>query len=238
MKILRVLQEREVVRVGSRKATPINVRLVAATNVDLEAAVADGRFRLDLFYRLNVASISLPPLRARIADILPLTDHFLNVYSERLDTPIPSLPPETQRALLGYHWPGNIRELENVVHFALLTATDGVIRPQDLRFASIRVPSAAPAVPVALAAQASAPNETSLVDELIAPLERLFRTPTPELLPKLEEMIVRRAFAYCGGNQVHSAKLLGISRNVLRTHLKRFGLIAQDLNNNVTATVT
>ncbi len=234
VKILRVLQEREVVRVGSRKATPIDVRLVAATNVDLEAAVADGRFRLDLFYRLNVASISLPPLRARIADILPLTDHFLNVYSERLNVPVPSLPPETQRALLGYHWPGNIRELENVVHFALLTSLDGVIRPQDLRFASIRVPTTAPAIPAATAPAAPAQDESTLVDELIAPLERLFRSPTPELLPKLEEMIVRRAFAYCGGNQVHSAKLLGISRNVLRTHLKRIGLIAD----NVTATVT
>ena len=234
VKILRVLQEREVVRVGSRKSTPIDVRLVAATNVDLEAAVADGRFRLDLFYRLNVASIALPPLRARIADILPLTDHFLNVYSERLNVPIPNLPAETQRALLGYHWPGNIRELENVVHFALLTSVDGVIRPQDLRFASIRVPSAAPAIPAVTAPAAPAQDESTLVDELIAPLERLFRSPTPELLPKLEEMIVRRAFAYCGGNQVHSAKLLGISRNVLRTHLKRIGLIAD----NVTATVT
>jgi sigma-54-specific transcriptional regulator len=232
VKILRVLQEREVVRVGSRKATAIDVRLVAATNVDLESAVADGRFRLDLFYRLNVASITLPPLRARIADILPLTDHFLKVYSERLQVPVPSLPPETQRALLGYHWPGNIRELENVVHFALLTATEGVIRPQDLRFASIRVPSMTPTVS---ATPAPAPQaETSPVDDLIAPLDRLFRSPTPDLLPKLEEMIVRRAFEYCGGNQVHSAKLLGISRNVLRTHLKRFGLIAD----NVTATVT
>jgi sigma-54-specific transcriptional regulator len=228
VKILRVLQEREVVRLGSRKPTSINVRLVAATNVDLEAAVAEGRFRLDLFYRLNVASVTLLPLRARIADILPLTDHFLNVYSERLNVPVPTLPPETQRALLGYHWPGNIRELENVVHFALLTATDGVIQPQDLRFTSIRVPSAAPAVP------APVRSESNAVDELIAPLERLFRAPTPALLPKLEEMIVRRAFEYCGGNQVHSAKLLGISRNVLRTHLKRFGLIAD----NVTATVT
>ncbi len=233
VKILRVLQEREVVRVGSRKATPIDVRLVAATNVDLESAVADGRFRLDLFYRFNVASITLPPLRARIADILPLTDHFLKVYSERLQVPVPSLPPETQRALLGYHWPGNIRELENVVHFALLTATEGVIRPQDLRFASIRVPSMAPAVSRSACPRASGRRRTrSTISSRRS--NELFRSPTPELLPKLEEMIVRRAFEYCGGNQVHSAKLLGISRNVLRTHLKRFGLIAD----NVTATVT
>jgi transcriptional regulator with PAS, ATPase and Fis domain len=90
VKILRVLQEREVVRVGSRKSIPIEVRLVAATNVDLEAAVADGRFRLDLYYRLNVASISLPPLRARLLDILPLTDHFLAAYSS--DSTCPCRP--------------------------------------------------------------------------------------------------------------------------------------------------
>jgi sigma-54-specific transcriptional regulator len=119
-----------------------------------------------------------------------------------------------------------------VVHFALLTATDAVIRPQDLRFASIRIPTHAPAhqafgAPQAAAAQSAAPAP-SLVDELIAPLERLFRSATPELLPQLEELIVRQAFAYCGGNQVHSARLLGISRNVLRTHLKRLGLIASE----------
>ena len=212
MKILRVLQEREVVRIGSRKAIPIDVRLVAATNVDLAQAVAAGRFRLDLFYRLNVASIALAPLRDRPGDILPLADHFLRAYSERLHMPVPRLLPDTQRALLAHTWPGNIRELENVMHVALLMSADQAIQPQHLRFVR------SPVAPVASASKGAGAGG---LDALLGPLERLFNAPPAELFPKLEELIVRRAYDFCHGNQVQSARLLGISRNVLRTHLKR-----------------
>jgi transcriptional regulator with PAS, ATPase and Fis domain len=217
VKILRVLQEREVVRIGSRKAIPVDVRLVAATNVDLSAAVADGRFRLDLFYRLNVASIALAPLRDRADDIVPLAEHFLRVYSERLRMATPRLVPDAERALLAHSWPGNIRELENVMHVALLMSGEALIRPEHLRLANAPV-----AIPV-VTTTATAPTASSAreLDSLLAPLERLFNAPPAELLPKLEELIVRRAYEFCHGNQVQSAKLLGISRNVLRTHLKR-----------------
>ncbi|HTE39763.1 MAG TPA: sigma 54-interacting transcriptional regulator, partial [Steroidobacteraceae bacterium] len=134
VKLLRVLQEREVVRVGARKAVPIDVRLVAATNVNLARAVTDGTFRLDLYYRLNVVNIELPPLRERRGDILPLIDYFTRLYAQRLRIPLPHMQPDTIQALLRYPWPGNIRELENVIHVALMVANDNRILPEHLRF--------------------------------------------------------------------------------------------------------
>jgi sigma-54-specific transcriptional regulator len=227
VKLLRVLQEREVVRIGSRKPIAVDVRLVAATNVDLGEAVAAGRFRLDLFYRLNVASIALAPLRDRPGDILPLAEHFLRTYSERLRLPLPRLLPDAERALLAHPWPGNIRELENVVHVALLMSAHDTIGPEHLRFANPprAFAAALPTRTLATSSPGSAAPSDGALDALLAPLERLFNAPPAELLPKLEELIVRRAYDFCHGNQVQSARLLGISRNVLRTHLKRFHLI-------------
>lgn len=217
VKLLRVLQEQEVVRVGSRKAIPLNVRLVAATNVDLAQAVAAGRFRLDLYYRLNVVTFDLPPLRHRRGDILPLVDYFLRLYADRLQVDLPTLLPDARQALLNYPWPGNIRELENVIHFALLIAGDGVIRADNLRF------SAMPNIP----APAETTSAATPLETIGSQLDRLFSSPHAELLQNLEELIVKRAFAFCGGNQVQTARLLGTTRNILRTQLKRFGLIRQ-----------
>src|SRR5882757_448050 len=218
VKLLRVLQEREVVRVGSRKAVPLNVRLVAATNIDLAHAVSAGNFRLDLYYRLNVVTFELPPLRVRRGDILPLVDYFVGLYAARLQRKLPTLLPETKHALLNYSWPGNIRELENVIHFALLIAGGTVITPANLRFSAMPQPPNA-----ADAHQAKTPQE-----HIAMQLERLFMRPPSDLYQQLEELIVKRAFNYCGNNQVQTAKLLGISRNILRTQLKRFGLIGTD----------
>jgi sigma-54 dependent transcriptional regulator len=212
VKLLRVLQEREVVRVGSRKAVPLNVRLVAATNVDLANAVSAGNFRLDLYYRLNVVNVTLPPLRERRGDIPPLADYFVKLYAQRLQLPEPTFLPETKQALINYPWPGNIRELENIVHVALLTANGNVVRPDNLRFA---------AMPTLFADTSKA----SPLDVIASQLDRLFIGGTPDLYHELEKLIFKRAFNYCGGNQVHTAKLLGISRNILRTQLKIFGLI-------------
>jgi len=131
VKLLRVLQEREVVRLGSRKAVPIDVRVITATNANLDEAVAAGRFREDLFYRLNVASLRLPALRERPGDILPLTEHFLRVYAQRARLDEVSISAEFVRRLLDYPWPGNVRELENVVHRAVLTCREGRIEADD-----------------------------------------------------------------------------------------------------------
>jgi DNA-binding NtrC family response regulator len=211
VKLLRVLQEREVVRVGSRKPIALDVRLVASTNVDLTDAIAAGRFRLDLFYRLNVVTLKVPPLRERPGDVLPLAEHFLGMYSRRLNLQPPKLSSEAVRSLRRYTWPGNIRELENVIHAALLMASGGEILASDLRFAS-----------------ASVQPPQSPLDLISQQLQRLFSEQLPNLHQQLEELVVRSAFAFCGNNQVQTAKLLGISRNALRTLLKRFGLLNSD----------
>ena len=220
VKLLRVIQEREVVRVGARTPIPLDVRVVAATNLDLPAAVEAGRFRADLYYRLNVVTLQVPPLAERPGDILPLASHFLRMYSERLGVQQPEVLPETQDALLYYSWPGNIRELENVVHAALLTSRNGLIRPENLRFAAMP-PTTSTTVVAATAAGADPGFET-----IRSALRRLLESQSPELYDKLEALIVKETFASSGDNQVRSAKLLGISRNNLRTLLKRHGLIS------------
>jgi len=217
VKLLRVLQEREVVRLGSRKTIPLNVRLIAATNVNLAKAVAAGNFRLDLYYRLNVVNLDLPPLRERRVDILPLVEHFVRLYATRLRFEVPILQPETKSALLNYSWPGNIRELENVVHVALINASaegSNTISPAHLRLSAIEFPAGN--------------RQTPPLDTITAQLDRLFLSPPQDLYRQLEELFFKRAFNYCAGNQVHTAKLLGISRNILRTQLKHLGLIGTD----------
>ena len=217
VKLLRVIQEREVVRVGARTPIPLNVRLIAATNLDLAAAVEAGRFRADLYYRVNVVTLQVPPLSVRPGDILPLAEHFLRMYSARVGAQQPVLTEETQSALLNYAWPGNIRELENVVHTALLTARDGVIRPENLRFAAMPGITATVAVPA---------GTDSGLDAIATSLRKLLDAQEPDLHARLEELIVRETFAASGQNQVRSARLLGVTRNNLRTLLKRYRLIS------------
>src|SRR5262245_21639150 len=132
VKLLRVLQEGEVVRLGSRQSVPIDVRLITATNVDLRQALAAGHFREDLFYRLNVTTLELPPLRQRPGDILPLAAHFLEVYQRRLGMEQAAFSPGARARLLEHAWPGNIRELENAIHHALLVCKQGEIGADDL----------------------------------------------------------------------------------------------------------
>lgn len=139
VKLLRVLQEREVVRLGSRKSIPINVRVLAATNVQLEKAINAGHFREDLFYRLNVVNLELSPLRDRPGDILPLVQYFIDTYTRRLGYGEIILSKEAEQRLATYSWPGNIRELENVIHHTLLICRDGVIQADDLRMSSLRI---------------------------------------------------------------------------------------------------
>ncbi len=227
VKLLRVLQEREVVRLGSRKAVALDIRLIASTNVNLTHAVAAGNFRVDLFYRLNVASVELPPLRERRGDILPLAEYFIGLHTSRLALQRPVLSAETRQALLAYDWPGNIRELENVIHFALLISGGDVIRPQSLRLSAI------PSLPGPIGAASTSATtgsshaavSASPFENIAAQLDHLFSSPPPDLHARLEELIVTRAFSHAEQNQVRTAKLLGVSRNILRTLLKRYGLI-------------
>jgi len=213
-KLLRVIQEREVVRVGSRRPISVDARLIAATNVKLDEAVAAGRFRGDLYYRLKVASIDLPPLRERPGDIAPLAQYFLNLYGPRLGYEQVELVSETVQALLGYPWPGNIRELENTLHHALLVCSGTRVRPADLRL---------PVSPT----QGSKETQAPVLSPLEAVLDQIFDegTCTPTLYRMIDETVIRRAYAYCEQNQVRTARLLGISRNIVRDRLIRYGVI-------------
>ncbi|ATE59465.1 sigma-54 interaction domain-containing protein [Thauera sinica] len=219
VKLLRVLQERQVVRLGSRKPIPVDVRLVAATNVNLEKAVQAGHFRLDLYYRLNVAPVALPALHERPGDILPLVEYFIDYYRQRLDIEAPRLSPEAEAELAAYGWPGNIRELENVVHFALIVCQNGVITPADLRLPGLVVPRPGEqgAVP--------AFGCTDGLAAIRAGVRQLLEDDAPDVYERIENLVFSTAFEYCRENQVRTARQLGISRNILRTQLKRFGLI-------------
>ncbi|RBC03634.1 sigma-54-dependent Fis family transcriptional regulator [Pseudomonas sp. MWU12-2115] len=217
VKLLRVLQEREVVRLGSRKSIPINVRVLAATNVQLEKAINAGNFREDLFYRLNVVNLELSPLRERPGDILPLTRHFIEAYSQRLGYGRVSISPGAEQKLRSYSWPGNIRELENVIHHTLLICRNGVIERDDLRLSNLRI-------------ERPDDQQSNADDSPEALLERafqkLFEQQAGALHEKVEDALLRAAYRFCHYNQVHTAALLGLSRNVTRTRLIKIGELA------------
>ena len=224
VKLLRVLQERTVVRLGSRKSIPLDVRLVAATNIDLRQAVEAQHFRADLYYRLSVATLALPPLRERRGDILPLARHFIGVYGARLGNDDTVLAPDAEHALLGYAWPGNIRELENVIHFALIVSRDGLIHARDLKLIPALSPRTA-SEPPAPAPVPPQPAEPSAYERLSDLFGTLLGQRAPQLFERVEAALVRAAFSHTGENQVHSARALGITRNTMRTLLKRHGLL-------------
>jgi sigma-54-specific transcriptional regulator len=213
-KLLRVIQEREVVRVGSRHPIAIDVRLIAATNVKLEEAVAAGRFREDLYYRLHVATVNLPPLRDRPGDILPLAQHFVSIYGSRLGITQARLSLEAAKHLLAYPWPGNIRELENTIHHALVVCPGTEVRPEDLR-----LPTAHARV------QAGTATSVQSLAALSTALQQLFLDERPDLYQLIDDTIFRAAYDYCDHNQLRTARLLGISRNIVRDRLIRYGLL-------------
>ena len=240
VKLLRVLQERQVTRLGSRRPISLDVRLVAATNVDLQKAIAAERFRSDLYYRLSVATLDLPALCERPGDILPLAHHFINVYRSKLRLEPVRLAPATQAALLAYEWPGNIRELENVIHYALIVCRDNTIEADDLKLVGAlhRKVGAAQRSQTVVASANDAPlvvpvipvvEERNAMSRLIDLFGEMIATGEAALFDSVEETLVRTAYARCNNNQVQTARVLGISRNILRTHLKRFGLIGAEL---------
>ena len=216
VKLLRVLQEREVVRLGARKAVPLDIRLITATNVDLERSVAAGNFRQDLFYRLQVVNIPLLPLRERRADILPLARHFLEIYGDRIRPRRLDLSSAAEETLYAYAWPGNIRELENAVHRATLTCQEGLIQPSDL---------ALPLHGGATSRDGADSSSAALEDRVTALVARTIAEGEDELLDRMIKAAVTEAFRLSGSNQIKTAAMLGVTRNVVRTHLKNFGLI-------------
>jgi DNA-binding NtrC family response regulator len=222
-KLLRVLQEGEVTRIGARKPISVDVRIVTATNVNLEAAVEAGRFRRDLFYRLNIIPVSLPSLRDRPQDIAALAEHFVALYSAKLGRATPALSANALDKLASHSWPGNIRELENVVHYALLMTAGDTIRPADIRIAA---PSAVRARTPCDSGPDPMGEQRTIAHRVGEALRECFAAPGSSLLRDVEQRLVNEAFQFCESNQVRTAELLGVSRNVVRTLLKRYGLIS------------
>ena len=216
VKLLRVLQESEVVRLGSRQSRKLDIRVVAATNVKLEEAVRAGKFREDLYYRLKVAAINLLPLRQRVDDIVPLAQHFIEDYCERLGYDNAQLSSNTQQFLKQYHWPGNIRELENAIHHALLVCKGHSIQPDDFQLSGLISPQF-----IASTASYSA-QQTGSLQQILA---QYFEKGIENLDELLEAEIIEAAYQYCHHNQLHTAKLLGISRNIARARLIKHGLL-------------
>jgi sigma-54-specific transcriptional regulator len=225
VRLLRVLQERQVVRLGSRKPIPVNVRLIAATNVNLEQAVESRQFRRDLYYRLNVAQVKLLPLRERRADIIPLAENFIEVYRGKLGLEQASLTPAAVERLLTFDWPGNVRQLENVLHLALIMSRDGVIESGDLQLSERESPARTESAVDYDSAEDVSSDTADGLGLVGQGLRHLLDSQHADVYREVERLLLRTAFEHCAGNQVRTAKRLGVSRNVVRAQLKRFGLL-------------
>jgi DNA-binding NtrC family response regulator len=199
VKLLRVLENREIRRVGSPASVPVEIRVVAATNRDLARMVREGAFREDLFYRLNVGVIDLPPLRERLEDLELLCEHFLSQFARRFALDKPSISVGAMQAMRGYHWPGNVRELCNVLERASIIANGGEIQlehlPADLRRAS---------------------DAGDDKEDEVSPLDLS--------LEAAERDQIRRALDSAGGRRVTAARLLGLSRRTLYRKLDKYGI--------------
>ncbi len=212
VKLLRAIQEGEIDRVGGIKPITVDVRLIAASNRDLRKEIAAGRFREDLFYRLNVMPIHLPPLRERRTDIPLLAEHFLRIHAVRFRKPVTQLSPDALEALVNYAWPGNIRELENVVERCVLLSDGDTIRLRDL---APEVRAAAPG--------AAGGDDDDEGDESAAGAGGL-KEQVREATVRLEREMIVRALAQTGHNVTQTARLLKISRKSLQIKMKELGL--------------
>lgn len=208
VKLLRVLQERKFYRVGGEKEIETNFRVIAATNRDLKDLMSDGRFREDLYYRLNVVSIHIPPLRERQEDIIELTHHFLNDFSMLYQRPIHQFSQEVMQDLLHHDWPGNIRELRNIVERLVVFATDGVIRKEYLPFHSQPAFNEISKVPE----QYDVQDKANLISTL------------QEEMDLHEKKVLEKALKLANGNKLECAKKLGITRATLYNRIKRLGI--------------
>ena len=202
-KLLRVLQEREIERVGGTHPIKIDVRIVAATNLDLKRAVASGAFREDLFYRLNVVPIAVPPLRDRIEDLPLLVDHFIRRYNHECNKRIEALTPDALAALSSYTWPGNVRELQNIVERTVVLVDGPLISAADLP------------LDLTISARPGSTSDKRRVD-------------LNEASDRFERLIVQRVLEEARGNVSEAARVLGLHRNSLKVKLARWKLSDAD----------
>lgn len=225
-KILRVLQSGTFERVGGNTPLRVDVRIIAATNKPLEEAVAAREFREDLFYRLNVVRIHIPPLRERREDVRLLVNYFLKKFAREQEAAPKSISNGVIKALEQYHWPGNVRELENIVRRALVVAKGNAILLGDLP-PEIAGQSLTPSAVTPAPAGASTTGETGPAD-VVSLTRKLFqwarKDPKLKLIPAVERELVLQALKETGGNQVQAAKLLGITRATLRKRIEKFAI--------------
>jgi two-component system, NtrC family, response regulator AtoC len=218
-KLLRVLEDQVIRRVGGVRDMQVDVRVIAASNRDLERAVLDGGFRQDLYYRLAVISIFIPPLRERKEDIVPLVDFFIDRYNRRFRKSIRGIAEDTHRLMLGHNWPGNVRELKNAIERAMILEEEQFLRPLYLPF-SVSQPQTG-----MTDFERSSPSNGHLPLANGRSLPRLSIPEGGTSLEEMERVMVELAMQQASGNQTHAARLLDISRDALRYKLKKFGLI-------------
>jgi two-component system, NtrC family, response regulator HydG len=207
VRLLRVLQERELERVGGEEMIQVDVRIIAATNQPPEYLLGDNGFREDLFYRLHVVPLTLPPLRERLDDIGPLTLHFIDKLRQRTSSPVRTCAPETIERLKTYHWPGNVRELENVIERALVLAEKAELEPSDLP--PLRIDNG-PTAPTSNPGPLLTPDGMDLIS----------------VLEGMEERLIRQALDQAKGIKAEAARLLGLKNSVLYYKLEKYGIEA------------
>jgi transcriptional regulator with PAS, ATPase and Fis domain len=208
-KLLRVLQEKTFDRVGGDESISTDVRIICATNRDLRKDILDGKFRQDLYYRLNVVQMPLPPLRERKEDIPMLCEYLLRQISLPTQKQVPVISAESMNLILEYNWPGNIRELRNILERASIRASSSVILPDHLEFES---PQSAPAPAGDFGFFSN--MQLDILNDGIFDL----------VISELEKRVIRYALDRVDNNQVHAANLLGISRNMVRDRIKKYRL--------------
>ena len=236
-KILRVLQNSTFERVGGSETIKVDVRILAATHQNLEKLIKEGKFREDLYYRLRVVEIVLPPLRERREDIPEMVNYLLSRHREALASEASSISQKALEALVSYDWPGNIRQLENVIRRAMVLCNGSTINTDSLDFGpeAARSGTVTPASPSAASVPAVLPTDgmpapSSSGSFSIAPndmddlVERLLSSGKSALIEDMERLLIGRALEKLNGNQLQTAKLLGITRNTLRSRIEKYGL--------------
>ncbi len=211
-KILRVLQEKSFERLGGTETITVDVRVIAATNKNLEKLIEGGGFREDLFYRLSVVHITIPPLNKRPSDIPELINYFIQKYNRDRQQPLEGITDRAHAFLAAQPWPGNVRELENAIQRAMVLCPGQVLRTEDFSFLQS---------PDSVIARPAGDDIENLAERL---LQQARKKPGMQLVPEMERLLIETALRETGGNQVKAARLLGISRNTLRNRIEKFGL--------------
>ena len=218
-KILRVLQEGEFERIGGNETIKVDVRVLASTNRKLEELIKEGKFREDLYYRLKIMAIVLPPLRERKEDIQELTEYFFHLYNRQLGTQVSYIDPSIFNKLLSYTWPGNVRELANTIKRGLILAKGDVLTAEEMIFDTEDETTSF------ANEEELEKNLNKMLDPLFSDILRFWGTELhSNLLEKVEKFLIQKALAETGENQVQAAKLLGISRNTLRHRIEKYRL--------------